>query len=194
MAPVLEIIKYSRSSPDMVPVPMTRHSTRASRVKVGPRMAMPREMFSLTSSCAQHTGPEHQSAPPRRHLFYDSVCHYLRVWAEGKFGQRTGFGQVDEQEEEGQSFTAGDRDTCPSGNVLELTLLKSQRGQQVTLIFTWVIVSWDNVNLQDPSCDIISRELWFLTYWVLLCLFWYSHWRMSKSQSSLLSLFPFVQT
>lgn len=35
----------------MVPIPMTRHSTRASRVKVGPRMAMPCEIFSLTSSC-----------------------------------------------------------------------------------------------------------------------------------------------
>lgn len=34
---------------------MTRHSTRASRVKVGPRMAMPLEMFSLTSSCTRET-------------------------------------------------------------------------------------------------------------------------------------------
>lgn len=42
------------SSPDMVPTPMTRHSTRASRVKVGPRMAMPWEMFSLTSSYTRH--------------------------------------------------------------------------------------------------------------------------------------------
>lgn len=33
---------------------MTRHSTRASRVKVGPRMAMPWEMFSLTSSYTRH--------------------------------------------------------------------------------------------------------------------------------------------
>lgn len=32
---------------------MTRHSTRASRVKVGPRIAMPWEMFSLTSSYTQ---------------------------------------------------------------------------------------------------------------------------------------------
>lgn len=39
----------------MVPTPMTRHSTRASRVKVGPRMAMPLEMFSLTSSCTRLT-------------------------------------------------------------------------------------------------------------------------------------------
>lgn len=38
----------------MVPTPMTRHSTRASRVKVGPRMAMPWEMFSLTSSYTRH--------------------------------------------------------------------------------------------------------------------------------------------
>lgn len=34
----------------MVPTPITKHSTRASRVKVGPRTAMPREMLSLTSS------------------------------------------------------------------------------------------------------------------------------------------------
>lgn len=32
--------------------------------------------------------------------------HYLRVGAEGKFSQRAGFGQVDEQEEEGQGFAA----------------------------------------------------------------------------------------
>lgn len=43
--------------PDMVPTPMTRHSTRASRVNVGPRMAMPWEIFSLTSSYTQDTGP-----------------------------------------------------------------------------------------------------------------------------------------
>lgn len=35
---------------------------------------------------------------------------YLRVGAEGKFGQGTGFGQVDEQEEERQGFTAEKRD------------------------------------------------------------------------------------
>lgn len=34
---------------------MTRHSTRASRVKVGPKMAIPWEMFSLTSSYREHT-------------------------------------------------------------------------------------------------------------------------------------------
>lgn len=34
----------------MVPTPITRHSTRASRVKVGPKTAMPRAMLSLTSS------------------------------------------------------------------------------------------------------------------------------------------------
>ena len=39
-----------RRSPDMVPTPITRHSTRASRVKVGPRRDMPWAMFSLTSS------------------------------------------------------------------------------------------------------------------------------------------------
>ena len=32
---------------------------------------------------------------------------YLRIWAEGKFGQSTSFGQVDEQEEEWKGFTAG---------------------------------------------------------------------------------------
>lgn len=108
------------SSPDMVPTPMTRHSTRASRVKVGPRMAMPWEMFSLTSSYTRH-----RDEAGIRHLNYNPSCEatgfisvtfstysknnvllYLGVWAEGKFGQCTGFGQVDEKEKERQRFTA----------------------------------------------------------------------------------------
>lgn len=54
-------VRKEKRSPDTVPTPMTRHSTTASRVKVGPRMAMPSEMFSLTSSCTQDTRPPHPS-------------------------------------------------------------------------------------------------------------------------------------
>lgn len=59
--------------PDMVPTPMTRHSTRASRVKVGPRMAMPWDIFSLTSSYTQDTGS--QSVMPQLHSLGSFVIH-----------------------------------------------------------------------------------------------------------------------
>lgn len=36
--------------PDMVPTPITKHSTRASKVKAGPSTAIPWAMLSLTSS------------------------------------------------------------------------------------------------------------------------------------------------
>lgn len=49
----------------MVPTPMTRHSTRASSVKLGPRIAMPWDMFSLTSSYTQE--PWHKSATLQMH-------------------------------------------------------------------------------------------------------------------------------
>lgn len=44
--------------PDMVPTPITRHSTTASSVNVGPNMAIPWAMFSLTSSCGSHDQSE----------------------------------------------------------------------------------------------------------------------------------------
>ncbi|TNN33308.1 hypothetical protein EYF80_056527 [Liparis tanakae] len=129
-------------------------------------MAMPWEMFSLTSSYAQHTGPERQSAPTQLHLSYDSVCHYLRVRAEGKFGQGTGFGQVNEEEEEGQRFTAGDRDTCPSGSVLELTLLKSQRGQQTDprrrLLLLLILTSSTLGHSFQLHIWLLATRLWFI--------------------------------
>lgn len=47
------------------------------------------------------------------------VRNYLRVWAEGKFSQRTGSGQVNKQEEKRQRFTAGRADKCQPGSDLE---------------------------------------------------------------------------
>lgn len=47
------------------------------------------------------------------------VRNYLRVWAEGKFSQRTGSGQVNKQEEKRQRFTAGRADKCQLGSDLE---------------------------------------------------------------------------
>lgn len=47
-----------------------------------------------TPNCAENPGNPRQRG------------RYLRVGAEGKFSQRAGFGQVDEQEEEGQGFAA----------------------------------------------------------------------------------------
>lgn len=46
---IIKLLKIVHK-PDMVPTPITRHSTRASRVNVGPKIAIPRAMFSLTSS------------------------------------------------------------------------------------------------------------------------------------------------
>lgn len=43
--------KLKITVPDMVPTPITKHSTRASKVNVGPNTAIPRAIFSLTSSC-----------------------------------------------------------------------------------------------------------------------------------------------
>lgn len=79
-------VRKEKRSPDTVPTPMTRHSTTASRVKVGPRMAMPSEMFSLTSSCTQDTRPPHPSPFLSINTQLNVVCEgvcvcvcYLRV-------------------------------------------------------------------------------------------------------------------
>ena len=61
----------------MVPTPITRHSTRASSVKVGPKIAIPRAMFSLTSSWNRQTEQmrrRQEEIPNFQHKGTDGGC------------------------------------------------------------------------------------------------------------------------
>lgn len=81
-------------------------------------MAMPLEMFSLTSSCTRLT--LRLTLLLKCKALFSIAGHqsreqpYLRVGAEGKFSQCTSFGQVNEQEEKRQGFTMEKGNVCIS--------------------------------------------------------------------------------
>lgn len=98
--------------PDMVPTPITRHSTRASKVKVGPSTAIPRAMLSLTSSWKSCSDQSVVLLNFMWNIAIDvNISSYLRTGAQSKLGKSTCFGEVNEKQEEGQSLTGGQNRT-----------------------------------------------------------------------------------
>lgn len=109
--------------PDIVPTPITRHSTRASRVKVGPKTAIPLAIFSLTSSCRTAKKPftkdwhdwsyllnpqfnvTNVDWTEKSGLKKNEKVKYLWVGTQSKLGQSTCFWEVNQQQKEWQGLT-----------------------------------------------------------------------------------------
>lgn len=78
---IIHSIKPARLQvPDMVPTPITKHSTRASKVKVGPSTAMPRAILSLTSSCKAVTRKTSQGCGRFACRTHSASEHWCPTW------------------------------------------------------------------------------------------------------------------